>query len=101
MIKPIHLLLLLCSWKTLAIAQETKGLEIALISEVKSIKAGESFTVGLHLKHHKGFHSYWKNPGVVGLPTSIKWDLPKGFTAGEIQWPYPELTMMAIQILLF
>src|SRR5690606_30984963 len=26
----------------------------------------------------------------AGLATSITWDLPEGFTAGGIQWPYPK-----------
>jgi thiol:disulfide interchange protein DsbD len=36
-----------------------------------------------------GWHSYWRNPGDSGIPTSLEWDLPAGFEAGEIQWPYP------------
>jgi thiol:disulfide interchange protein DsbD len=38
----------------------------------------------------EGWHTYWKNPGDSGLPTSIRWNLPKGFSAGEIQWPIPQ-----------
>ena len=37
-----------------------------------------------------GWHTYWKNPGDAGSPTKIEWQLPPGFTAGEIQWPLPE-----------
>ena len=29
-------------------------------------------------------------PGDSGLPTTIDWDLPAGFTAGPLQWPVPE-----------
>jgi thiol:disulfide interchange protein DsbD len=36
------------------------------------------------------WHTYWKNPGASGMPTQIKWNLPDGFYAGEIQWPYPQ-----------
>jgi DsbC/DsbD-like thiol-disulfide interchange protein len=38
----------------------------------------------------EGWHTYWKNPGDSGLPTTIKWNLPEGFSAGEIQWPCPQ-----------
>ena len=31
-----------------------------------------------------------KNSGAAGLPTTIKWQLPPGVTAGDIQWPLPE-----------
>lgn len=36
-----------------------------------------------------GWHTYWKNPGGVGAPTEISWNLPPGWKAGEIQWPAP------------
>lgn len=74
---------------------EGPGLSISLISENRSITAGQPFTVGLHIHHHPGFHTYWKNPGMVGMETAIEWILPEGFKASEIKWPYPENTFMA------
>ena len=71
------------------------GLSIGLISENSSIAAGEPFVVGIDIKHFPGFHTYWKNPGMVGVGTSIEWTLPNGFTASEISWPYPEKSFMA------
>jgi len=61
-----------------------------LISEVTSIQPGKPFWVGLHLKLDKHWHVYWQNPGDAGLQTKLEWNLPQGFTAGDIQWPYPE-----------
>jgi thiol:disulfide interchange protein DsbD len=60
-----------------------------LIVEVESIKPGSPFCVALSLTMEEGWHTYWQNPGDSGLPTKIEWDLPDGFSAGEIQWPYP------------
>jgi thiol:disulfide interchange protein DsbD len=37
----------------------------------------------------KGWHTYWRNPGDSGLPTRVRWELPEGFAAAEIRWPYP------------
>ena len=70
-------------------------LEIRLISETRSISAGKPFFLGLHLKHPPGSHTYWKNPGIVGLATKVEWELPPGFSAGEIQWPAPQVVKMA------
>lgn len=78
-----------------AFAAKTKGLDVQLISEVTQIVPGKAFTVGLHIKHHPGYHTYWKSPGVVGLATSLKWQLPSGFKASDIIWPYPEISSMA------
>ena len=70
------------------------GLEISLIAEIASITPGMPLTVGLHLDHFPGFHTYWRNPGMVGMETSLDWKLPPGFTASEIRWPAPENTFM-------
>ncbi|MFT6178170.1 MAG: DsbC/DsbD-like thiol-disulfide interchange protein [Paracoccaceae bacterium] len=74
---------------------EGPGLSIDLISENRSVTEGQPFTVGLQIHHFAGFHTYWKNPGMVGMETSIEWTLPDGFTASEISWPYPQNTFMS------
>lgn len=61
-----------------------------LVSESTAIVPGSTFTVALRLAMEEHWHSYWKNPGDSGQETYIEWDLPDGFTAGDIQWPYPE-----------
>ncbi len=72
-----------------------KPLEVRLISETRRIPRGKVFFLGLHLIHPPGAHTYWKHPGIVGLATKIDWDLPPGFSAGEIQWPAPQVVKMA------
>lgn len=76
-------------------AHAENPLSVALVSEAKTIAAGDTFMVGLHLKPPPGFHTYWKHPGIVGLATSVEWSLPPGFHAGDIQWPAPETVKMA------
>jgi thiol:disulfide interchange protein/DsbC/DsbD-like thiol-disulfide interchange protein len=63
--------------------------QVQLISSVKAIRVGSTFAVGILMRMDAGWHTYWKNGGEAGLPTQVKWKLPKGFTAGEIQWPLP------------
>ncbi len=91
MIHRFFLILLL--WNLVASAQENP-LRVELIAQTTSIQPGEPFLVGLHLQHPPGYHSYWKFPGVVGIATSLEWDLPKGWKAEEIQWPAPERVLM-------
>jgi thiol:disulfide interchange protein DsbD len=55
-----------------------------------SAKPGATVLVGVQLKMEPGWHTYWKNPGDAGQATEIKWQLPPGVTAGEIEWPLPE-----------
>ena len=65
------------------------NVEVSLLSDAASIQPGKQFLIALHMKLDSGWHTYWKNPGDSGLPLKIQWDLPPGFTPGEIQWPIP------------
>lgn len=38
-----------------------------------------------------GWHTYWRNPGEAGLPTTMTWTLPAGVQAGAMVWPTPTL----------
>jgi thiol:disulfide interchange protein DsbD len=46
--------------------------------------------VGIYFKLEPGWHIYWKNPGDAGEPPHIQWMLPKGITAGPMQFPAPK-----------
>ncbi|HLK13510.1 MAG TPA: protein-disulfide reductase DsbD domain-containing protein, partial [Fimbriimonadaceae bacterium] len=61
-----------------------------LVASVKRVAPGKAFTVALHMKLPAGWHNYYSNPGESGVPTTITWTLPTGFTAGPIEWPLPE-----------
>ena len=69
-------------------------LRVELVSEATGIQPGKPFYVGLHLQHPRGYHSYWKLPGIVGVPTAIQWKLPDGWKADAIEWPAPERVFM-------
>lgn len=60
-----------------------------LISSVDAVVPGQVFRLALLLKQEPGWHTYYKIPGDSGMPTSIKWTLPDGFTASDIIWPRP------------
>lgn len=61
-----------------------------LVSDVSSVKPGDTFSVGVLFELKPGWHIYWKNPGDSGLPTTLNLDLPKGFEEGSLKWPVPE-----------
>ncbi|HET9735496.1 MAG TPA: protein-disulfide reductase DsbD domain-containing protein, partial [Burkholderiales bacterium] len=68
----------------------TEQVEAELVAERAAPEPGKPFTVALRLQAIKGWHTYWRNPGDSGQPTSIQWQLPPGYRAGAIQWPVPE-----------
>ena len=61
-----------------------------LILSAETARPGDTVMAGIHLKMDPGWHTYWRNSGQSGSPTTSTWGLPKGVTAGEIQWPIPE-----------
>lgn len=63
--------------------------KVELVSELKNVRAGQPFKVGIRLMPSPGWHTYWMNPGDSGSPTIVKWRLPKGWTVGPYQWPAP------------
>ena len=91
-----HVLIVGFLWLTSISHAEKKPVKVQLISEMNGIISGQTFNLGLHIQHEKGWHTYWKNPGDVGLAPTIKWELPKGFEAMPFLWASPEIHKMGI-----
>lgn len=75
-----------------ATAQEWKGRQLArvsLVADSSAVIPGKPFRVGLYLQMPPGWHTYWQHPGDVGLPPSIRWELPPGFSVSSFRWPIP------------
>ncbi len=53
-------------------------------------KPGGTLWLGLRLEHLPHWHTYWKNAGDSGLPTTLNWVLPPAASAGDIDWPAPQ-----------
>ena len=68
----------------------TEKVRAELVSEVTSVRPGHPFWVAVRLDMTDGWHVNWINPGDAGLAPTVDWQLPGGFEAGDIQWPYPE-----------
>jgi thiol:disulfide interchange protein/DsbC/DsbD-like thiol-disulfide interchange protein len=60
-----------------------------LVSEQTALVPGTTATLALRLAIEPGWHTYWRNPGESGLPTTLAWHLPPGYSAGDIAWPAP------------
>ena len=60
----------------------------SLVAADSAAQPGKPLTVALKMEHEHGWHTYWVNPG-IGEATSIEWQLPAGWAAGDIEWPVP------------
>ena len=59
---------------------------------LESAKAapGSTLWAMVTLTPEEHWHTYWRNPGDSGIPTTIEWTLPGGYAAGAIEWPAPQ-----------
>jgi thiol:disulfide interchange protein DsbD len=60
-----------------------------LVAETSGAAPGSTLWVAVVQNLDKGWHTYWRNPGDAGEPTTIRWTLPPAWRAGEIAWPAP------------
>ncbi|MBB3196799.1 protein-disulfide reductase DsbD domain-containing protein [Roseateles terrae] len=60
------------------------------MSASRAVQPGQTVLLGLEQRIAPHWHTYWRNPGDSGQPTSIQWTLPKGAQAGDILWPAPK-----------
>lgn len=72
----------------------TKHVIAELVAERDRLEAGsaapESNWIGLRLEMEPHWHTYWRFPGDSGLPTEVKWSLPKGWKVTGPYWPHPQ-----------
>ena len=80
---------LLLAGTAIAAPVKTAHVEAELVASRTALVPGEPVTVALRLSMEKGWHTYWRNPGDSGLPTTLAWTLPAGIEAGPIEWPAP------------
>lgn len=60
-----------------------------LVMDKVTVQPGGTVRVGLHLEQDENWHTYWKSPGDIGLPTDIQWSTPPGVTVGPYEYPVP------------
>jgi thiol:disulfide interchange protein DsbD len=69
----------------------TSRVEARLVAERDGVPAaGGTISMGLLQVMQPEWHTYWRNPGESGEPTTMAWTLPQGFVASDIRWPHPE-----------
>lgn len=68
---------------------------MGLVLEQSGVKPGKDFWIGWQIIRNPGWHTYWKHPGDVGVPPTLEWDLPKGFSNYPMLYFPPEKVKMA------
>ena len=77
---------------------QAKHSRVELIAKENAATPGGQLLLGVHFMLEPGWHIYWINPGDSGQPPSFQWQLPSGFTVGDVEWPRPERLQSSSQI---
>jgi thiol:disulfide interchange protein/DsbC/DsbD-like thiol-disulfide interchange protein len=64
-------------------------IESELATRDSVVAPGSTTYIAVRQKITPGWHTYWRNAGDAGQPTSVKWTLPAGWSAGEFVWAAP------------
>ncbi len=72
-----------------ASSEGAKHTTLRMVADVKEVVPGSTFMLGVELTMQPGWHTYYKESGDAGMPTSIEWVLPPGYKAGELLWQKP------------
>lgn len=75
---------------------EDKKVTASLIADVQGIQPGKPFWIGVRFDIPKGYYTYYKSPGGIGLPTKVSFVAPKEFVIGEPRFPGPEVKRESI-----
>lgn len=68
----------------------TEQVAVRLLADSRVVQPGQALTVGIQQDLAAHWHTYWRNPGDSGMATSVAWQLPSGWQAGDLQWPTPQ-----------
>jgi thiol:disulfide interchange protein DsbD len=74
----------------LAQPQRTERIEAELVPMSAWAAPGSTAVIAVKQTIRPGWHTYWRNPGDSGGPTTLTWTTPPGVEAGDIVWPLPE-----------
>ena len=70
--------------------QQNERIEAELVPMSQWATPGSTAIIAVRQDIAPGWHTYWRNPGDSGSPTTLDWTLPTGVTADDILWPLPE-----------
>ena len=81
-------LALLTALKGMPVDAAPTNIQAELVAESSALP-GQQVSLAVLMKPAPGWHGYWLNPGDAGLPLMLEWTLPRGASAGPLQYPVP------------
>ncbi|MFU8893607.1 MAG: protein-disulfide reductase DsbD domain-containing protein [Luteolibacter sp.] len=63
--------------------------QVEWIAKTAGYSPGEPVVTALKMTLDQGWHTYWINPGEAGMPLSVDFKLPDGWSADDPAYPFP------------
>lgn len=86
----LYLSFLLATMAGLTSEAKAPHIHVALITQEQVVAEGGTCHAGIHFTMDPGWHVYWRHPGDSGEAPALGWQLPQGWSAGDIAWPLPQ-----------
>nr|WP_294850696.1 protein-disulfide reductase DsbD domain-containing protein [uncultured Sphingomonas sp.] len=90
----LALFLLLAAVPAAAQLPRQNAIQPELVIEPRTAP-GDEIELAILMHTTPGWHGYWLNPGDAGLPMKVEWQLPKGWSVGELRYPVPQRLLVA------
>lgn len=82
--------LLPCTGEAAPVTNQPPPLNLTIHTVAKVYEAQKPIQLLLEFQVAPKWHTYWTNPGQVGLATDLEWQLPDGWSLQQVEWPTPE-----------
>ena len=79
-----------------ALAQPARqnAIQPEILIESRAVPGAEA-EMAILMRTRPGWHGYWLNPGDAGLPMTVEWTLPTGWSVGPMRYPVPVKLLVA------
>src|SRR5690348_15727430 len=102
MLRLVLLLLLSLAWPARAQFDNMAGGRQARANAIQpelvingAVRPGGASELAVVMHVRPGWHGYWLNPGDAGLPMSVDWQLPKGWSVEGLRYPVPSRLLVS------
>ncbi|MBQ7285813.1 MAG: hypothetical protein IJW72_06135, partial [Alphaproteobacteria bacterium] len=72
--------------QALELSQQTDNVDVKLISSFEEINPNQNIEFIIRFEMKNGWHIFAQNPGEIGMPTQVEWELPHGYEILETSW---------------
>ena len=72
--------------QALELSQQTDNVDVNLISSFEEINPNQNIEFIIRFEMKNGWHIFAQNPGEIGMPTQVEWELPHGYEILETSW---------------